>query len=335
MPVTSNNDIMHKIFSIRSQVEFADLAMEVFLYQYSNNAIYKAYVNSIKQGVDNIKTVKNIPFLPISFFKTHEVICSSDKEYDKVFSSSSTTSAVPSKHFVKDISVYVESFRNGFSHFYGDVKEYCVLALLPSYLERDGSSLVFMADDLIRQSKHEKSGFYMDNYSELVKTLRQLQEKNQKILLLGVTYALLKLAEEHPMLLKNTIIMETGGMKGRREELPKGEVHAILKSAFGVNVIHSEYGMTELLSQGYSKGDGIFKCPPWMRIVMRDLDDPFHVEFTNGKGAINVIDLANIYSCSFIATDDIGVLRSNGEFEIAGRIDFSDIRGCNLMASEL
>ncbi len=335
MQVTGNNDISDKIFSVQSQVEFNDLALEIFRYQYAHNIVYQDYVKSIGRDVYAVKTINDIPFLPVSFFKTHTIICGDKTKYNKIFTSSSTTSSMPSRHFVKDISVYISSFRKGIRYFYKDINEYCVLALLPSYLEREGSSLVFMADDLIKQSGHEKSGFYMDNYSELVQTLRLLQDRNQKILLLGVTYALLKQAEEHPMMLKDTIIMETGGMKGRREELPRSEIHTILKKAFGVSAIHSEYGMTELLSQGYSKGEGIFKCPPWMRIGIREIDDPFNVSFTCGRGAINIIDLANIYSCSFIATDDVGTLQGNGDFEISGRIDYSDIRGCNLMASEL
>jgi hypothetical protein len=251
-----------------------------------------------------------------------------------VFSSSTTTSGIPSRHFVKDISIYETSFRRGFEYFYGDIKEYCILALLPSYLEREGSSLVYMADVLIRDSKNPNSGFYIHEYEKLAATLKELEQKGQKTLLLGVTYALLKLAEEYPMLLKNTIIMETGGMKGKREELPKNEVHSILQKAFGLNSIHSEYGMTELLSQAYSVGQGIFRCPPWMRLLARDLNDPFNIG-TVGSGAINIIDLANINSCSFIATDDMGLLHKDANFEITGRVDYSDIRGCNLMAEDL
>ncbi|MGP8214581.1 MAG: acyl transferase [Bacteroidia bacterium] len=329
------NAFIDKIFSIKSKTEFQRLALEVFQYQYNNNIVYKNYVHALRKNIDLIHAIEDIPFLPISFFKSNEIICGPNPAYDKVFYSSTTTSSTPSRHFVNNINIYIESFRKGFEYFYGDIKKYCVLALLPSYLERDGSSLVFMVEDMIKRSNHKESGFYMHNYNELAQTLALLESKGQKIILLGVTYALLKLAEEYPMPLKNTIIMETGGMKGRRGDMPRQEIHSILKNAFSVDKIHSEYGMTELLSQAYSKGAGIFYCPPWMRIVIRDLYDPFQVEFQSGNGAINIIDLANINSCSFIATDDIGVLHSDGGFEVSGRIDYSDIRGCNLMAGDL
>ena len=335
MQTTDTNAFIERIFSVQSKTEFDKLALDVFQFQYANNKVYGEYVDMLKKTPDSIKAIEDIPFLPISFFKTHEVICGDKTKYDKVFFSSTTTSSTPSRHFIKDSSIYVKSFRNGFEHFYGDIKDYCVLALLPSYIEREGSSLIFMAEDMIKCSGHAKSGFYMNNYKELVEAIEQLESQNQKILLLGVTYALLKLAEEHPILLKNTIIMETGGMKGKREELPKLEVHKILKRALGLNSIHSEYGMTELLSQAYSKGDGIFTCSPWMKVGVRDLYDPFKIDFKAGSGAINIIDLANINSCSFIATDDMGLLHDNGNFEVSGRIDYSDIRGCNLMAEEL
>ena len=242
---------------------------------------------------------------------------------------------VPSKHFVKNIELYKNSFSKGFDLFYGDIKKYCVLALLPSYLEKGDSSLVYMVNQLINDSHNSHSGFYMHNYDELAAKLKENENKGQKTLLIGVTYALLKLAEEFPMELKNTIIMETGGMKGRREELTKQEVHEILSLAFKMPQIHSEYGMTELLSQAYSKEKGIFQCVPWMKILIRDIYDPFRTGLINDNGAINVIDLANVYSCAFIATDDAGIVYPGGTFEVAGRLDNSDIRGCNIMASEL
>jgi len=335
MQILTTNAYIDTIFSIQSKNDFDKVALDIFRYQYEQNLVYHNYVNALGIKPESVKSVSDIPFLPISFFKSHEIICGNAKEYDKVFFSSTTTSGIPSKHFVKDVKVYEESFRKAFQYFYGDIKEYCVLALLPSYLEREGSSLVYMAEDLIRQSENSNSGFYLNNYSKLVETITILEKKGQKILLLGVTYALLKLAEEHPMLLKHTVIMETGGMKGKREELPKQQVHEILKKAFKLDVIHSEYGMTELLSQGYSKGNGLFNCPAWMKIGVRDLYDPMNVSFEKGKGAINIIDLANINSCSFIATDDMGLLNADGSFEVSGRIDYSDIRGCNLMAEEL
>jgi len=335
MQILTTNAYIDTIFSIRSKNDFDKVVIDIFHYQYEQNLVYHNYVNALNVKLGSVKSVSNIPFLPISFFKSHEIICGNTKEYDKVFFSSTTTSGIPSKHFVKDVKVYEQSFRKAFQYFYGDIKEYCVLALLPSYLEREGSSLVYMAEDLIRQSENSNSGFYLNDYTKLVETITMLEKKGQKILLLGVTYALLKLAEEYPMPLKHTIIMETGGMKGKREELPKQQVHEFLKKAFKLDVIHSEYGMTELLSQGYSKGNGLFNAPAWMKIGVRDLYDPMNVSFEHGKGAINIIDLANINSCSFIATDDMGLLNTDGSFEVSGRIDYSDIRGCNLMAEEL
>jgi phenylacetate-coenzyme A ligase PaaK-like adenylate-forming protein len=335
MQIKYSNVLIDKIFSIRSKTEFDTLALEVFQLQYTSNSVYKSYVNTLGIDIQNIKAIQDIPFLPVSFFKTYEIICGDKKEYEKMFYSSTTSSSIPSKHFVKECSIYTESFRRCFNQFYGNIKDYCVLALLPSYLEREGSSLVYMAEDLIKTSGHTKSGFYMHNYDELIETLTQLEKQGQKVLLLGVTYALLKLAEESPMSLRSTVIMETGGMKGKREELPKQEVHALLQKAFGMKHIHSEYGMTELLSQAYSKGGGVFNAPPWMQIGIRDIYDPLKVQFKSGSGAINIIDLANINSCAFIATDDVGHLNKNGSFEITGRIDYSDMRGCNLMAEDL
>jgi phenylacetate-coenzyme A ligase PaaK-like adenylate-forming protein len=329
------NELIDKIFSIQSKTEFEKLALEVFQLQYNTNSVYKNYVNTLGIEPQKIDSIQNIPFLPVSFFKTHEIICGDKTRYEKIFYSSTTSSSTPSKHFVKDISIYTESFQKAFEQFYGDIKDCCVLALLPSYLEREGSSLVFMAEDMIKASGYSSSGFYMNNYEELVRALTRLEKQGQKVLLLGVTYALLKLAEKFPMPLTNTIIMETGGMKGKRDELPKQEVHVLLQKAFGMKNIHSEYGMTELLSQAYSKGEGVFNAPPWMHIGIRDIYDPLKVAFQAGSGAINIIDLANINSCAFIATDDMGQLNKNDSFEISGRIDYSDVRGCNLMAEDL
>lgn len=334
MQINDINALTGKIFSCQPGAEFERLAMDVFRFQCNNNAVYSSYIKALGKSAENISRVEDIPFLPVSFFKSHEVVCGKGP-YDKMFYSSTTTGGTPSKHIVKDIAIYRESFRKGFLNFYGDIKEYCILALLPSYLERDGSSLVYMAEDMVKQSGHADSGFYIHNYTDLVEKLKMLEKKGQKVILLGVTYALLKLAEEYPMPLKHTLIMETGGMKGKRKEMPRQEVHKILKNAFGVEHIHSEYGMTELLSQAYSKGEGVFYCPPWMRIAVRDLYDPFRIEMHKGTGAVNIIDFANINSCSFIATDDIGMLSNNGSFQISGRIDHSDVRGCNLMAEEL
>jgi hypothetical protein len=326
--------ITGKIFSIVTGTEFDKLAFEVFAYQVEHNKVYREYVKAMGKKVEDIKRIEGIPFLPVSFFKTHNVVCGEGTS-ETIFTSSTTSGGEASKHIVKDLSIYKESFRKGFNHFYGDSKDYCILALLPSYMERSGSSLVFMAEDMVANSSDKRSGFYIHNYKELAEKLSILEKGGKKVLLLGVTYALLKLAEEYPMPLKHTIVMETGGMKGKRKELPKQEVHELLKKAFGLDAIHSEYGMTELLSQAYSKGNGLFNCPPWMHIMIRDIYDPLNVGLKNTSGAINIIDLANIYSCSFIATDDVGVVHDNGSFEVSGRIDYSDIRGCNLMADDI
>lgn len=323
------------IFKNHSRTEFENLAMQVFRFQYKSNKVYADYINMLGLKLSRISNIAEIPFLPISFFKSHRVICGDSGRIDQVFLSSTTTGTIPSRHFVKDRNLYKNSFSKGFEMFYGDIKQYCLLALLPSYLEKGDSSLVYMVNNLIHDTHNSDSGFYMHNYEELANKIKSNEEKGQKTLLIGVTYALLKLAEEYPLELKNTIVMETGGMKGKRQEVSKQEVHQILSKAFKTPDIHSEYGMTELLSQAYSKGKGIFKCVPWMKVLVRDIYDPFRVGIINETGAINVIDLANLHSCSFIATDDLGIVLPNGGFEVAGRLDNSDIRGCNIMAAEL
>lgn len=324
-----NDYYSRQVFSIKSEMEFRQLALDIFRWQAAENPVYRNFTTGLGINPSSVKDIEGIPFLPISFFKTHKVITGKG-EAEEIFTSSGTTGMVQSRHYVTDVDIYRTSFRKGFELFYGDVSEYTLLALLPSYLEREGSSLVYMADDLVKKSA-EGSGFYLNNKSELVDQLGTLEAQDKKTLLLGVTYALLDLAEEHPMKLENTIIMETGGMKGRRKEMIREEVHEILCTAFGVKAIHSEYGMTELLSQGYSKGDGIFYCPPWMKIMMRDTDDPLSVIGKGRTGGINVIDLANIHSCCFIATQDLGKVYEDDSFEVLGRFDNSDIRGCNLM----
>jgi len=278
----------------------------------------------------DVTTISQIPFLPIQFFKTHRVLSSSDA-IQETFTSSGTTGSVFSKHFVTDKLLYQKSYRKGFEHFYGNIKDYVVLALLPNYLERKGSSLVAMVDDFIQQSNNPASGFYLNNLDELASTLNELDKSGQKVLLIGVSFALLDLIEKQQFTLQNTIVMETGGMKGRRKELIRDELHDLLGKGFGVSEIHSEYGMTELLSQGYSKGNGIFKCPPWIKILTRDTEDALTIYQSSKAGGINVIDLANYNSCSFIATQDLGNVFSDGSFEILGRFDNSDVRGCNLM----
>lgn len=313
------------------------MALAVFRYQAEENEVYRQYINALKVDVDTITELEQIPFLPIEFFKTYKIITGSKKQEPRsksqeevIFTSSGTTGTAQSKHYVSDISIYEKSYQKGFEHFYGNIEEYCILALLPSYLEREGSSLIYMMEDLIKKSKHPESGFYLNNYDELVLKLKQL--KDQKTILIGVTYALLDLAElSGNGDYKNLIVMETGGMKGKRREMVREELHATLCKGFGVDVIHSEYGMTELLSQAYSKGNGVFDCPPWMKILIRDTNDPFTILPHNKTGGINVIDLANINSCSFIASQDLGRALSDNSFEVLGRFDNSDIRGCNLL----
>ncbi|GGW55111.1 acyl-protein synthetase LuxE [Winogradskyella epiphytica] len=319
------------IFKIKSQADFDALALDVFKFQFENNGVYRSFCDLLYKNPSDIKSVFEIPFLPIQFFKTHEVI-SSRGSIEKTFTSSGTTGSITSKHLVTDIKLYEESYLNAFKHFYGNIDDYVVLALLPSYLERDGSSLIYMVNDLIDKSQQPESGFYLNNLEELANTLNSLEARKQKTLLIGVSFALLDLVEQFQLHLKHTTVMETGGMKGRRKEIIRQELHQILQSGFGVEKIHSEYGMTELLSQAYSKGHGIFECPPWMKILTRDTEDALTLQEPNKTGGINIIDLANINSCSFIATQDLGRVYDNGQFEIIGRFDNSDIRGCNLMA---
>ena len=321
------------IFNLSTELEFNNLALSVFKFQYQNNKVYKAFTDSLNIKVEAIKQYSQIPFLPIEFFKTQDIICNEKKEDFIVFTSSSTTSQTPSKHIVSDISVYESSFIKGFNMSYGKPSDFVILALLPNYLERKGSSLVYMFDKLIKLSGKAESGFFLDDYNKLIQALEMLKQQKQKTLLIGVTYALLDLADKGIKLDDNFIIMETGGMKGRREELLKEELHQLLKQKLGVSTIHSEYGMTELLSQAYSKGEGVFVCPPWMKVLVRDIDDPLSYVKENKTGGLNIIDLANVNSCSFIATQDLGRMKNNNEFELMGRFDNSDVRGCNLMIS--
>lgn len=318
------------IFNIKTSAEFEDLALQSFKHQWEFNAIYKRFCNHLGIDPSRINTVEKIPFLPIQFFKQFDVLASQNP-VQAIFTSSGTTGSVTSKHLVTDLDLYVKSFREGFKLHYGNIEEYTVLALLPSYLERDGSSLIVMVDQLIKDSKKEESGFYLNNYPGLSEKLKRLDAEGEKILLIGVSFALLDLTEAFQFNLNNTIVMETGGMKGRRKELIRDELHQLLKNGFGVDKIHSEYGMTELLSQGYSKGDGIFTTPPWLRVYMRDTEDALQLVPEGVTGGINVIDLANHNSCPFIATQDLGKKLDENRFEILGRFDTSDIRGCNLM----
>jgi phenylacetate-coenzyme A ligase PaaK-like adenylate-forming protein len=320
----------HDVFSISNEQQFNAVALQVFRHQAKHCAVYRDFLQGLKTEIDVITNISQIPFLPIEFFKSHRVVSSASPE-QVTFTSSGTTGIVTSRHFVTDVSWYTESFRNAFQLFYGDITNYTVLALLPSYLEREGSSLIYMADDLIKQSNDADSGFFLYNHEELYRQLIKQQLSKKPTLLIGVTFALLDFIEQYQFIFPELIVMETGGMKGRRKEMIREELHDTLCAGFGVDMIHSEYGMTELLSQAYSKGNGIFECPPWMKIITRDTNDPI-TPLTNGQtGGINIIDLANINSCSFIATQDLGRVQPDGSFEVLGRFDNSDIRGCNLL----
>ena len=325
-----------KIFSV-SPAGFETLALQVFRFQYAHNELYRRYVQALHVALDSVDAIHKIPFLPIRFFKSH-IVTTTQFTAQQVFESSGTTGTVNSRHYVKEAGLYHKSFTAAFQKFYGSPADWCILALLPSYLERQGSSLTLMAQELVRMSRHPQSGFFLYEHAQLHALLQQLEREGQKTLLLGVTFALLDFAETHPQQLNHTIIMETGGMKGRREELTRPQLHAILQEKLGLASVHSEYGMTELLSQAYSSGKGIYHCPPWMQVLAREEEDPLLVKHHSQtaadkplSGVLNIIDLANIYSCSFIATDDLGKLYGDGSFEVLGRMDNADVRGCSLL----
>ncbi len=322
--------LIERIFSLDHPGDFDSAALDVFRHQYFHNQVYRSFCDALNKSPENVGAVSQIPFLPVSFFQQQRVVAFNDPEAH-VFTSSGTTGSTPSRHYVYDPGVYETSFVRGFRRFYGEPTDYCILALLPGYLERSGSSLVYMADHLIGLSQHPHSGFYLHDLALLAEKLSWLHQKGQRTLLLGVTFALLDLAEKFPVSIPNAIIMETGGMKGRRRELVREELHSILQNAFGVESIHSEYGMTELFSQAYSKGKGLFECPPWMKVLIRDTNDPLSLLPPGRSGGINIIDLANIHTCSFLATQDLGRIHPSGQFEVLGRFDHSDVRGCNLM----
>lgn len=318
------------IFLDHTSESFLKIALETFHYQATNCSVYKLFIESLSIVSEEVQTLDKIPFLPIEFFKSHKVMTEPDR-LEITFSSSGTTGSIPSLHYVSDLSLYEISFQQTFENAYGNPNDFVFLALLPSYLERSGSSLIYMVDSLIKQSNYSESGYFLYNHEELFKQLTQLKDKKVPVILFGVTYALLDFIESHSIHFPNLIIMETGGMKGQRKEMIREELHELLCNGFGVSKIHSEYGMTELLSQAYSKGDGIFICPPWMKIMIRELNDPFTYQEINQTGGINVIDLANRNSCSFISTQDLGKNIGDNHFEILGRFDQSDIRGCNLL----
>lgn len=324
-------DLRKRIFNIDDARSFEKMALEVFQFQAEHNEVYKQYIKGLNISLEKIKTIHQIPFLPIQLFKTHQIIIHG-MNVQRIFKSSGTGDSGLSKHYIADVALYEESFKKGFEYFLGDISSYCILALLPSYMERGDSSLVYMVNDLIEKSSSADSAFYLNNKDELATKLVELDRQNKKTLLIGVTYALLDFVEKYPSDLKNTMVMETGGMKGKRKEMVRDEVHKILCKGFGVKKIYSEYGMTELLSQAYSKGNGLFFCPPWMKIMVRDVEDPMFYLDNEKTGGINIIDLANVYSCSFIASQDLGKTHAGDSFEILGRFDNSDIRGCNLLA---
>ena len=306
-------------------------ALELFRFQYENNPLYRRYTDTLRVAPAGVARLEDIPFLPVSFFKT-DPVTSTEFKPATIFTSSGTTGMATSRHEIKDLDLYRRSFRAAFNRFYGTITEWCVIGLLPSYLERSSSSLVVMVDDLIKGSGHPQSGFYLHDHEALYRVLQQLEAKGQKTLLIGVTFALLDFAEKYSLSLRHTVIMETGGMKGRRRELTRAELHEFLCGRLGVGSVHAEYGMTELLSQAYSPGRGLFTCPPWMRVLVRTADDPLDVR-REGEGILNIIDLANRWSCAFLATEDVGRVDAEGRFEVAGRVDNSDMRGCSLLVA--
>lgn len=318
------------IFSIENEAAFEAVALQVFRKQASESKVYKRYLSFLKKDPEEIHQLTDIPFLPIEFFKSHRIV-SSDRNTEKIFTSSGTTGDSTSSHHVCDIQYYQESFQKGFEFFYGPASEFATLALLPSYLEREGSSLIYMVDDFIGNSRYPQSGYFLYNHQELYDTLTSLKKNGTPTLLIGVTYALLDFAESFTIDFPELIVMETGGMKGKRKEMIREELHQTLRRAFGIQKIHAEYGMTELLSQAYSKGDGLFCSPPWMKVLIRDINDPFGYLGEGQTGGISVIDLANVHSCAFLATQDLGRVNSKGFFEVLGRFDQSDARGCNLL----
>lgn len=327
--MTGISNILNQIFQIKSPVDFNALALQIFHYQYANNPVYKQFVDFHTAHPTKIQSIQQIPFLPIEFFKSHKII-SGKNEIQKTFLSSGTTGSDQSKHYVTSLKIYEKSFMNGFQLFYGHPENYRIFALLPSYLGQKGSSLIYMVKKLMELSGHKQNDFFLDNHEELIDRINSRSSK--KTLIIGVSYALLILVEENKFAVpKGTIVMETGGMKGRRKEIIREELHKILCEAFKIHSIHSEYGMTELLSQAYSLANGIFKCPPWMKVFIRDMNDPKNFMGQGKTGGINIIDLANINSCSFIATKDLGRITSGEQFEVLGRFDNSEIRGCNLM----
>ncbi len=321
---------MDDLFTTTSE-DIVPPALDLFRFQYANNPLYRQYTDVLGVDPNYVNSLGQIPFLPISFFKSRAVR-TTDFIPEAIFASSGTTGMITSRHEIKELDLYTRSFSTCFERFYGNITDWCVLGLLPSYLERDNSSLVVMVDALIRQSGHAESGFYLYDHAALFHLLQQLEKEGQKTLLIGVTFGLLDFAEQYALSLHHTVVMETGGMKGRRREMTRGELHAFLTQRLGVKTIHAEYGMTELLSQAYSPAAGLFSCPPWMKVLVRSEDDPLEVR-VEGEGILNIIDLANRWSCGFLATEDTGRVHPDGRFEVSGRVDNSDLRGCSLLVA--
>lgn len=323
-------NIEKELFNSQTPFCFKEIALELFAIQSKYCAPYANYIELLGVEPHRVTKLEQIPFLPISLFKNFEVKWFQEAP-QAIFKSSTTTGATPSKHFVKSLDLYKESFLRSFELFHGSPSNYVILALLPSYLEREGSSLVYMAQELISLTNNKESGFYLYNHKELFDKLVQLQKQNQKTILLGVTFALLDFAHQYNVKFPSLKVVETGGMKGRKEELPREEIHQLLKEAFGVESIGSEYGMAELMSQSWSYGQGLFFSPPWKRVLIRDLSNPFKELSFSRVGGVNIIDLANIYTCSFIETQDMGIKEADNSFRITGRIENSELRGCNLL----
>jgi len=313
---------------------FDDAAISLFEYQYRHNTVYQIWVDSLGVDLAQVRQLSDIPFLPISAFKTHDITCLSE-DPSTIFTSSGTTGAIPSRHLVYDVEHYLNVATSIFESFYGSIEEYCFLALLPSYLERDSSSLIAMVEHFVSRSKYDESGFYLYDHDRLASALEDCQQRSIPTVLFGVSFALLDFLDEHKCDFPNLIVLETGGMKGRKKEMSKAQLQSLIAEGFGVNDVHSEYGMTELFSQAYSQRNGIFAPGKTMRIITREITDPFAMVAEGKTGVINIVDLANVDSCAFIETQDLGSVYADGTFEIMGRLDQSDIRGCNLMVSDL
>jgi len=327
--------LRRQLFAIKNEADFLSASLSVFQYQYKHCLIYRKYVDMLGYDVNKIERLEQIPFLPIEFFKTHEVIAEGCVAQLK-FRSSGTTSNQTSTHYIADKTLYEESFMKSFEHFVGKADEFAILGLLPSYLERTNSSIVYMVNELIKKSNNKDSGFYLHNLEEFAQKLQELSDKGQRTIVFGVGFALLDVAERYSFKLNDVLVFETGGMKNRKKEITRDELHRKISLGFGIDTVYSEYGMTELLSQAYSMNGKSFLSPSWMKIVLRDMQDPLSIlpYTTNKRGGINVVDLANLYSCSFIATQDVGKYCQDGGIEVLGRFDYSEVRGCNLLVGE-